>query len=238
MRPYKLTKNLITQIKKEFTNALDNYTATEGKFSFSFIPKLESKNKYNVYCLPTAYCKMRTLVNNTSSEIAWHMCLNQLNKNTVCITDVLVYPQTVTGTTVNTDDTKYSLWLGDLPDEQFNTLRGQGHSHVNMGVSPSGVDTSYYADLLTNIKKGVYLFMIMNKKGEMFLQLIDIDRNTIYDKQDIIFTISSAQWNENSWYDEQVKMIEKPIKKYIYSYNTEKEKHRLYEGDDWFDRFK
>ena len=208
MRPYKLTEKTIATIQKEFKKALQNYSNAAQAFSFNYTPKAPTtKKKIKVYCLPTAWCKMQTLVQKTTTEIAWHMLVEKTDKTSYVISDVLVYPQTVTSATVTTDDTKYALWVNELPDEEFNKLKGQGHSHVDMGISPSAVDTGYYNDLLSTMTKGFYLFLILNKKSDMFLQLVDLDANVIYEKADITFEIATKNWTQNKWYDTVTKQI-------------------------------
>lgn len=227
MRPYRLSDKIVNTIQKEFEKTLKKYSNAAQAFHFSYTPKAPAtaKKKIKIYCLPTAWCKMTTLVQKTSTEIAWHMLIEKTSKTSYVITDVLVYPQTVTGATVSTDDTKYALWVGALPDEQFNNMRGQGHSHVNMQVSPSGVDTGYYDDLLSTMSKGFYIFMILNKKEDMFLQLIDLDTNLIYDTEDITFEVATKQWSQNKWYETALKQITKHTPTYS-KYNSNLRPHQ------------
>jgi hypothetical protein len=224
MKPYKLTDKDITKIQKEFEKSLKKYNNAAQPFYFNYTPKptTTTKKKIKLYCLPTAWCKMMTLVQKTSTEIAWHMLIEKTSKTSYVISDVLVYPQTVTGATVNTDDTKYALWVNDLSNEDFNKMRGQGHSHVNMGVSPSGVDTGYYNDLLSTMSKGYYIFMILNKREDMFLQLVDLDTNVIYDSSDIIFEVATKQWSQTKWYETVTKQITKYIPNYLSNYTKNK----------------
>lgn len=229
MKHYKLSDKIVTTIQKEFEKALQKYNNASQTFSFNYTPQgPKTTKKIKVYCLPTAWCKMMTLVQKTNTEIAWHMIVEKSNKTTYFITDVLVYPQTVTGSTVNTDDTKYALWVNALPDKEFNNLRGQGHSHVNMPTSPSGVDTGYYNDLLSTMTKGFYLFMILNKKEDMFIQLVDLDANLIYDSTDIVFEVASKQWAQNKWYTEAMKQISEPKPAWKNTKTTGM--HRAYQG--------
>ena len=254
MRQYKITDTIIKAIQKEFKEALKNYNNVSTEFQFKYTPKPKQKTntkKIKIYCLPTAWCKLTTLVQKTDTEIAWHMLINKVSKTQYIITDVLVYPQTVTGATANTDDTKYALWVNSIPDKDFQLMRGQGHSHVNMGVSPSSVDTTYYNDLLETIQKGFYLFMIVNKKGDMFIQLVDVDANTVYETNDIIFEIASQQWYQNKWYGEVIKNINRVTNTYNRGYSgygitlpqesskLSKNESKFTEsiGDDWYDRF-
>ena len=261
MKPYKISDTLLKNIQKEFQKALKKYDNTNAIFNFSYTPKhTTTAKKVKIYCLPTAWCKMTTLVQKTETEIAWHMLINKISKTQYIITDIIVYPQTVTGATVNTDDTKYALWVNNIPDKDFELMRGQGHSHVNMGVSPSSVDTNYYADLLQTMQKGYYLFMILNKRGDMFLQLVDIDANTVYESTDIVFEIASKEWYQSKWYTEMMKNITHMSNAFGkatdrayhgYGYNPNKSNVQATEsriekgtnkftemiGDDWYDRF-
>lgn len=122
---------------------------------------------------PLAFVKMMTLVSGTQNEIGWHGTVER-NGNEFRITDILVYPQQVTGVTVTTEQVPYQEWLMKQPNEVFNTLRFQGHSHVNMGCTPSAVDEKCKADIVVSVKEGdYYLFMIWNKKMEFTGELFD-----------------------------------------------------------------
>ena len=254
MRPYKISDTILKNIQKEFKKALEQYKHADTAFSFKYTPaKSANTKKVKVYCLPTAWCKITTLVQKTDSEIAWHMLINKVSKTQYIITDVLVYPQTATGSTVNTDDTKYALWVNNIPDKEFEMLRGQGHSHVNMGVTPSSVDAKYYSDLLQTVSKGFYIFMIINKKGDIHLQLIDIDANIVYETADIAFEIATKDWYQNKWYTEVMKNISQITnthhRNFDRAYNgygitntrstIDKNESKFSEciGDDWYDRF-
>jgi len=121
---------------------------------------------------PLAEMKIHALVKESTIEISWHGLVEKINDMTYLITDILMYPQTCTAATVTTDDEKYTNWLHSQPDEIFNKIRYQGHSHVRMGVMPSGVDLNYYRDMIKNLKKDdFYLFEIRNKTNEMNIRL-------------------------------------------------------------------
>lgn len=245
MKPFKISDAIMKNIQKEFKKALEQYKNTNVPFSFKYTPKQSGNTKkIKVYCLPTAWCKITTLVQKTDTEIAWHMLVNKVSKNQYIITDVLVYPQTVTGATVNTDDTKYALWVNSIPDKDFEIMRGQGHSHVNMGVSPSSVDTKYYNDLLQTMQKGFYIFMIVNKKSDIFINLIDIEGNTVYETTDITFEIATQKWYQDKWYTEMMKNITHLSSAYGRRTTFGREAYGMDRGfsemlgDDLYDRFK
>ena len=80
MKPYKMSDNILKAIQKEFQKALKKYNNTNTTFQFNYTPKLNSTKKVKIYCLPTAWCKITTLVQKTETEIAWHMLVEKVSK--------------------------------------------------------------------------------------------------------------------------------------------------------------
>lgn len=145
--------------------------------------------------------KVRALVNVYDKEIAWHGLVNwnPVDREMV-IWDILVYPQKTTATTVDADEAEYPLWYSKLTDEQFNSIRMQGHSHVNMGVTPSGVDEAYYKELVSQYKD-YYLVMILNKRDEHMFRFYDIDENVIYDNLEVV---NLEKNSAEKWAEQQI----------------------------------
>lgn len=137
-----------------------------------------------------AWLTMIMLVRDNSLEIAWHGVSYRLDDperpDTYYVEKILVYPQKVTGATVDFDQEKYETWINTLDDDTFNNLRSQFHSHVNMGTFPSAVDTQTYKDILACIPDdSYYIFGIWNKKDAHWLQIIDYRENVIFENTDI-----------------------------------------------------
>ena len=168
------------------------------------IPDVEDPT---IYITPTAYIKMRTLVEETDVEIAWHGVVHKQDRNFV-ITDILVYPQKITSVTVESDDDLYPNWCMELPDEVLNNMRFQGHSHVNMGVTPSGVDEEYYTRLLTQVHD-YYIIMVTNKHEAMTLRLYDVENNILY--SDLDLNISREMLQKSKVLHEIEENLEKKI---------------------------
>lgn len=171
-----------------------------------------------------AQLKMKALVNNCAKEIAWHG-LVRIEDGKYVIYDILLYPQTITAATVNaTDD--YDAWLDALPDEQFNNIRMQGHSHVSMGVFASATDTEFYDKLVKHIRN-YYIFMILNKQGAVSINIYDLADNKIYETADIEVQYESTMPDFNTWYKEE---YTKYVSEYSYLANT-KEATNTFFGD-------
>ena len=183
-------ENIIENFKKyldttKFTGANINYTAALN----NTIDKTQFP-KAKLYISAIAYLKMMLYVRDTSTEIAWHGTVKKHGKNIFQITDVMLYPQTVTGTTVTTEQDKYNEWIQNLDDDTHNSMRFQGHSHVNMATTPSGTDITFYNDILQVLPNNdYYIFMIMNKQGSMTLLIYDLAENIIYENEDIEYSI-------------------------------------------------
>ena len=196
MKPITLTEEMKTNIISRLTEAVNKLTKiTSNKLTFSADVNQEAINKpkAKIYIDSDAYLKMMLYIRDTSTEIAWHGTVERQD-NIYYIKDVFLYPQIVTGATVNTDQEEYQNWLMDLTDEQHNSLRFQGHSHVNFGVTTSTTDTTFYQEILQVLPKDdFYIFMIMNKSGDTTFLIYDLAQNIMYENADIEYDIVSEE---------------------------------------------
>ncbi len=139
-----------------------------------------------VFITTNAYVKMRKLVETNSMEIGWYGTVERqpgLN-NVYVITDIIVYPQLVSGITCTQDEDKLFDFEMSLTTEQVNTKRFHGHSHVNMATGPSGVDEQFYQDLLTQVND-FFIILVTNKKNENTIRFYDKENNIIYNNIEI-----------------------------------------------------
>lgn len=187
-RIIKMTPECLDGILEEFKQELKSGTFTDGKICFTKTFASVDR-KATVFFTEIAWLKMQTLIKEFSQEVAWHGVArrgNDESKDEYYIEDILVYPQEVTGATVNTDQEKYQTWLMSHSDEVFNSIRMQGHSHVYMGTTPSGVDASLYEKILEQLDDDMfYIFMIWNKRDEKTVKIYDMKKNVFFDTCDI-----------------------------------------------------
>lgn len=187
----KMTSQNLDEIRKDFEEALKGVKLSDGKINFtkSFG---NIQRKATLYFTELAYLKMLTLVREFDKEVAWHGIAkrHETEDDAYVISDILVYPQEVTGATVNTDQEKYQMWLMNHEDEVFNNIRMQGHSHVNMGTNPSTVDTSLYERILDQLDDDMfYIFLIWNKKNEKTIKIYDLAKNVLFETLDVTVSI-------------------------------------------------
>ncbi len=204
MKPIFLKDDEKQKLIQEFTEALNKQSMLDGEFSFNrkYTMKNEEKVRALIVFTASAFTKMMMLVQSFDSEVAWHYLTRRgTDPATFEVYDVLVYPQVVTGATVNTDDESYTKFMMDLTDEQAEFMHGQGHSHVNMATSPSSVDKQHqYSIIQTMGGQGFYLFQIWNKRLESTSILYDFDNNVLYEDKDIDVDIVDEDGLPISWF--------------------------------------
>jgi len=184
-RPIILTDENKQQMLSEFSETLDKAKMSDGELKYQVSFKYES-GKAAVLLTLEAYRKIVALVTNFSDEVAWHGTVTRSGECEFVIEDIFVYPQEVTGSTVVTDQEEYTKWLYEQTDEVFNKIRMQGHSHVNMGVNPSGVDDTHRKQILEQLEPNMfYIFQIWNKSLSVHTLIFDMKNNILYENNDI-----------------------------------------------------
>ena len=212
-RPIILTEGIKQQIQKEFIEILGKAKMADGKLSYSKSFKYENSSAV-VWLAPEAYKKILALVTEFSDEVGWHGAVSRSGENEFIIEDIFVYPQEVTGSTVNTDQEAYTRWLYELDDDTFNKIRMQGHSHVNMSVSPSGVDDRHRQKILDQLEPDMfYIFMVWNKRLEIHTLIYDMERNILYEDKDITVKLLGGEEMDDFLSDARDKVQKKGNKK-------------------------
>lgn len=208
-KPIKLTPELKQQAVAEFAKTLAEMKMSDGKVSYSKNFTYKNEEKAKILFTPTAYAKMVSLLMAFESEVAWHGVGERMDEKTFVISDILVYPQTVTGTTVDMDTEKYALWLMENDeDDRFNHIIMQGHSHVKMQTSPSSVDKTHQEEILEQLTDDMYyIFMIWNKRLEHTTKIYDLQNNTMYDDSEIEYGIIDEQCDLDVFIEEATNQV-------------------------------
>lgn len=189
-KPIVTTKKMLEELVEEFRKQIQQGAFADGciEFKRNYVYPAESGLRATVRFSQTAWIKMRALVESMNQEIAWHGTVERISDSDFYIKDILVYPQTVSGVTVDTDFDKIAQWNDSLPDDVFSQIRLQGHSHVSMGVTPSGRDLSDWNATLQRFKQVpdmFYIFMIVNKQGDRTIVVYDMKNNVMYENSDV-----------------------------------------------------
>ena len=141
---------------------------------------------------PVALEKMHNYIQLCPEEIGWLGTVNVVN-DTYVIEDVLLFKQEVTAATTEIDENSLAQIVNDIlvnnPEHGMaiaNSLRFWGHSHVNMGVNPSGQDDAQMRVFNT---QGVDYFIrgIGNKAGNLRFDIYHYTKGIAY--MDVEWTV-------------------------------------------------
>ena len=215
----KITPDVFDGIVEDFKKTLGNLKMSEGRINFTrSFNQIERTAELRF--TEIAWLKMQALIREYDKEVAWHGIAKRgenPDKDEYIISDILVYPQEVSGATVNTDQAEYQNWLFQLENDVFNNLRMQGHSHVNMGVAPSAVDTTLYEGLLSQLDDTMfYIFLIWNKRGDKMVKIYDLEKNILFETSDVKISII----DDGSGVEALLRDAKTKVKEKVYSYNS------------------
>lgn len=247
MKRITIPNEAIEELVSEFRASLQGLRSNQEKISFEKNFKdltsinEETIKKPIIYFSADAWLKMNALVQSSDKELAWQATVDKkkfkdredLEDFYYYIDQVFVYPQEVTPTFVATDEVEYAEWSLGLPDEVFNKLRFQGHSHVNMGVTPSGTDQNTYQNFLDQLSEDdFYIFMILNKRGEFTILVYDFAQDIIFETKDCQVSVLTRTGSLNRWLEEN----KKQIKTKTYPLPVEPQYGKSWYESDWYDR--
>lgn len=187
-----------------------------------------------IFITSEAYIKMRTLVDKTSTELGWYGFVSKLPglDNVYVIEDIIVYPQKVTGATCEQDEDRMFEFEMSLTTEQVRARRFQGHSHVNMGVTPSGVDEAFYQDLLSQVRD-YYIIMVTNKRGDNHIRFYDMENNIVYTELELKVLLDNGI-DIDKWYQEEVdNNLSKPTSIVSNDISNTNFKGSIFDDDKW-----
>jgi len=188
----RISKDEYDDIRERFELALSNGRFQDGKFKFEATVG-STKDEATIRFSEIAWHKMQSLIRENDKEVGWY-CLAErfgdLDNHEYLISDILVYPQVVTSATVDQDE-RCPEWVDTFPVEVKQQMRGHGHSHVNMGTSPSSTDRDFYSEILDQLTNEMfYIFMIWNKKQESTCWIYDMKKNLLFEDKDISIVVN------------------------------------------------
>lgn len=221
-KPIKMTEEFKQECRADFEKALALTKCADGKLNFTKI-FTDLNRKATIFFTPIAWAKMLKLLSEFEKEVAWYGVANRgedPDKDEYIISDILVYPQRVTGATVDMDPVECSKWVQqhlEKGDERFDNFRMQGHSHVRMQTSPSGTDIQHQEDILSMVRDDdFYIFMIWNKYLTSTCKIYDLKKNVFFDNGDITIDVMLDGENLSGFVAEAKSLV----KETVYTYNA------------------
>ena len=200
MRRLKLTEDQYEEVMADILARIQKGSST-GKIRFEYdlskwVPA-GTPETCTIQFTPEAWTKIQIIMMESDYEIAAHGLVSRLALDHFLVYDILVYPQTVTAVTVESDDEHYAKWVMNLEDEQLHSMRFQFHSHVNMPTIPSTTDNTNREEMLRQVED-YYIFMILNKAGDTNFVVFDMENNLLWEDEDCLldFLLESTTYDD------------------------------------------
>lgn len=216
----KMTPEVADDFREKVFEQVESMISDKNKFRDGNVTvtynlgKNDEKAKLNISI--RAYLKMQALIAKSQKEVGWHgVAFREDEENNVYrVEDIMVYPQMVDGTNVNTDEDEYYAWNMSLEDDVANNLRFHGHSHVNMSVFASSVDIQHQSEILNMMDDDMfYIFVIMNKRGEVYSKIYDLKKNLMFETSDITISVAQDDLDIAEFLDSSMKLVKDlPVK--------------------------
>jgi hypothetical protein len=124
--------------------------------------------------------QIKHIVEKCPKEVGWWGLVEVMNDGNYLITDIYVPKQTVSGS--ETDISPEAM--GELAMQIINEgkdpakLYYWGHSHVNMGVNPSGQDEAQVKAYLVDCP--IFIREIRNKSNNIKVDVYDVAKNVVF----------------------------------------------------------
>lgn len=154
----------------------------------------------SVYYTPKAWTKIKRAIEACSKEVGWLGLVEVIEDGNYLITDIFIPKQTVTGTETDIDAEDMADLAMSL--EEPEKLLYWGHSHVNMGVGPSGQDEQQTAEYLEHADffiRGIY-----NKKGDSKVDVFDMKENLVYQKVRNVVKLDALSPEESEAFEKEL----------------------------------
>lgn len=224
-----ITPDVIEKAKADFAEYLASAKLANGRIEYN--RSLRSTDaKATVLFTKEAWIKMCLFVATQDKECAWHGIIDRYGNpedNVYRVSDILVYPQTVTGLTVKSKPGEYAKWLESLDDDTFSRKEFHAHSHVDFAASPSGTDLEDQKTVLSQLMKDQFaVFLIINKKMDMWFGIYDLQKNIMFENEDVSCVIEGV--DHETFVMESDKMVE-----VSYTQSGTASSYKRYNG--WYD---
>lgn len=137
-----------------------------------------------IFITKKALAKMQLFIENCSEEVGWLGTAKKEGKF-ITIEDMYLFDQEVHSTTTEITPEGLGIFAEKLLQEEngmevWNNLKVWGHSHVRMGVTPSGQDNKQM-ETFAEGGHDWFIRIIGNKNGDMKLDLYDYSQGIIYE---------------------------------------------------------
>lgn len=170
-------------------------TNTKG---ISLIQREAAVKAPTVWVTPQVRAEMDLVISHCQKEVGWMCLVENPEEGHFVITDIYIPKQTVHAAETDIDESAMQELALSLISQDIDTdkLYAWFHSHVNMGVSPSGQDERQVEEFLEGCP--VFIRGIMNKRGEFKVDVYYRDHNVAFTNVDfkVLYAIPAEREEE------------------------------------------
>ena len=156
---------------------------------------------------PKIFEELRYIVDQQEEEVGWLFTVDVNDDGDYVIGEVFVPPQEVHSTEADIEAQAYLDWYNVLEEAGKNPaerLYGWGHSHVNMGVTPSAQDDQQFLEYGDTCP--FFIRTIHNKKGEIRVDIAHFHENLLYSNCEWQVQYAQLSTSHMKMLDDRMKM--------------------------------
>jgi len=205
-KSFKKTTTATASNKATTTNVVAKKTSFDATAMTPKSSPLKSQATPRVFFTPTAWHTVDLIVAYCQKEVGWFGLVDRVGSDYL-ITEIFVPTQIVSGVTTDIEPEDHSALIMELlrDNKDVSKLLYWGHSHVNMGVSPSGTDEEQLEEYLSGMDTSEFFLRgIHNKRGDVKMDVFDVKNNMLHQK------VAVSPWVEPLT-SEQVEGVKKMI---------------------------
>jgi len=133
-----------------------------------------------VYYTPEVWAVITLAVQHCTKEVGWLGMVTKLDNGDYLIDKIYIPEQTVSGAETDISADAMAALAAEIfaEGDDPSRLKYWGHSHVNMGVGPSGQDETQVEEYLDS--HSVFLRGIYNKRGESKVDIYDRTQGVVF----------------------------------------------------------
>lgn len=211
-----------TQTRRRETKYKVSTSSTTAKGVVPIRGATRYPSQPSIYFTREAWVKQCHLVDKCDKEVGWFALVDyDETDNTFTITELVIPNQVVTAAETDIGKEDLADAAMELIEQGKDTskLYAWFHSHVNMGVSPSGQDEyqveDYLEDLMDQPEVPAFIRGIQNKKGDLKLDVYYIQHGVAYQNVDFyVIHDDDPQWRVDIEAEIKAKVTERKYQYY------------------------
>ena len=204
----------MTKSKKQVNDFTKKHVSAFVETTCALEPRTTQLFEYDfpnppaVFYTDEVFAQINYLVQKVGTEVGWLGLVDKLKDNNYLVTKIYIPKQEVSGVETDIDSDAMAELALEIDDDGKDPgkLLYWGHSHVNMGVSPSGQDEVQIEEFIS-VEPPPKFFIrgIYNKRGQSKVDVYDIQQNCVHQCVNNGLRATALKPADKNFVDEAVK---------------------------------